>query len=767
MEFFSRKPVQYTIVILVMLGISFLRFPDFFKHPGYIVEPYGDGFKAYTVIDYHAAYDSTYTHFQGMNYPFGDHAIPSATQPLISNTIKFISDNIVDVTDYTIAVVNLSMMLSLVLCGLFLFLIFTKLELPWWYALAVAAGLTFLSPQIHRIHAHYGLSHPEAIPVVLYFLLLFDEKPKLRYSFAVAITIIAYSLIHFYYFAILIFAVSFFFLFKFLRKLNWRDLPRLAAHYGVQAILPLLFFVWWLFSKDPIEDRTSEPWGYFNFHALWEGIVLSLDQPYFRWIDQHIIKFRPTYIENRAYIGLVAFLTGLAMIIFRLSPKKQTTQRKLLGFENERAPFLRSMFWASFALVIFALGLPFTIHGLEFLLDYAGPIRQFRSVGRFAWIFYYVVNIVAFTWLYEQTKSKKWQLYLLIPALFLLYFEAYHSAYAYDLKLDTTEEIHGGHNFKDLPGINYDDFQAILTVPYYNIGSDQFWWEPEGFILQKSLTMSIQTGLPVTSAMLTRSSRSQTLKQMQLATEPYRAPSLIDDFPDDRPLLMMLDQREYEKVQERYEHLLDGADLIYSEGDRLRLYRQPIRAFAERLDNKKRKLERLINRDTNLIWKGGFASYDSLATYYYEGFDNAEAEEIYFGPAGYQGVASQPNILAIPNLKQSAEADYELSLWVYIADDRRSRAALQLDEYDAQGNHLRQYKQDIHRLIDLFDNNGWAMVELPFKPASAESTFTLTIQNKRLRGQRILLDELLVRPAKLDLYGKPDGQIWWNNRHYK
>lgn len=761
MAFFSHKPVQYFIVIFVMLGVSFLRFPDFFQHPGHIVEPYGDGFKAYTVIDYHAEYDSTYTHFQGMNYPFGDHAIPSATQPLISNTIKFISDNLIDITDYTITIVNLSMMLSLVLCGLFLFLIFQKLDLPWWYALAVVLGLTFLSPQIHRIHAHYGLSHPEAIPALLYFLLSFDEKPKLRYSLAVAAVVLTFSLIHFYYFAILIFAISFFFLFKFLRKLNWRDLPRLAAHYGIQAVLPLLFFIWWLFSKDPIEDRTSEPWGYFNFHALWEGIVFSLDQPWFQWIDRQVVKFRPTYIENRAYIGLVSLLVGIFLFFRGLSPKK-----RWLDFETPQDPFLRSAFWASFVLLIFALGLPFTINGLEFLLDYAGPVRQFRSVGRFAWIFYYVVNIVVFTWLYEQLQDKSWRYYVWIPAILLLFAEAYYSATSYDLRLDTTQELHAGKNLKDLPGINYEDFQAILTVPYYNIGSDQFWWEPEGFILQKSLTMSIQTGLPVTSAMLTRSSRSQTLKQMQMVTEPYRLPALLEDLPDERPFLMMLDQREYEKEKERYAHLLDGASLIYSEGDRLRLYRQPLRAFAERLDQKTRRLERIIRENTTLIWKDQLATYDSTAHFYYESFDQGEAEEIYFGSGAYQGIASTRNTFEIPNLGQVAEADYELNMWVYIADDRRSRAYIQLDEYDVQGNHLRQHRQDIHRLIDLFDTNGWAMLELPFKPASAESTFTLTIQNKRLRVQRILLDELLVRPAGLDIYGRFDDTIWWNNRHY-
>ena len=31
--------------------------------------------------------------------------------------------------------------------------------------------------------------------------------------------------------------------------------------------------------------------------------------------------------------------------------------------------------------------------GLEFLLDYLGVVKQFRSEGRFAWIFYYVFSV--------------------------------------------------------------------------------------------------------------------------------------------------------------------------------------------------------------------------------------------------------------------------------------------------------------------------------------------------------------------------------------
>ncbi len=748
----------------IMLMLIVLRFGSYLQHPERVIEPYGDGFKAYTTIAYHAMHDTSYTHYAGMHYPYGDHVIPSATQPIVSNTIRFISQNIVDISQHTIAIVNLSMLLSILLCGLFLFFIFREMEVPLWYAVIVAAGLTFLSPQIHRIQSHYGLSHPEVIPIVLYLLLKFEQSWKLKYSLWIAVVVVLYSLIHFYYFAILAFSISFYFLFKFLAKLDWRGLPRYILHYGVQMIVPLGFFVFWLFMKDHVADRTPEPWGFFQFHALWEGIVSSMDQPYFQLINEKVIKMRTMGLENRSYMGIIAFFTCFAIGINWLRRKAKGS---IFEFQHRHGAFLSHAFWASLVLLVLALGVPFTLQGLEFLLDYAGPYRQFRSVGRFAWFFYYVINIIVFVWLYEKLHQHRLAYLWLSLLLGLLLSEAYHSTYGYNLDLDEVEEFKPGKSFADLEGINYEEFQALLTVPYYHIGSDQFWWEPEGYILQKSQVLSLQTGLPTTSAMLTRTSSGQTINQLQFMTEPYRRPNLLDTIQDTRPFLLMVDQREYEKEKDRYEHLLNGSVPLYSAGDRLRLYRLPLESFENRLEEKSRKLKRKIKTDTTLVWQAGFGAVDSLFNYYYDGLDDPSAEQFYFGTGGFQGVASEQNIIYVPTLpSQVAEQSYTLSLWMYIADDRRTRSSFQIDEYDVEGNHIRQHKMDCHRIIDLFDNNGWAMLEMDFKPAAADSKFQIVLTNPRLRGESIFLDELFIRPQGKDVYRKQGDIFWMNNRHY-
>ncbi|KAA3641354.1 MAG: hypothetical protein DWQ02_00680, partial [Bacteroidetes bacterium] len=242
------------IVVAIMLVLLFWRFPDFFKNPNSrVVEPYGDGYKAYMVIVNHAKYDSTYSHFEGMNYPYGEHAVPGVTQPLFSISINFLRQNLIDLSDYTIGIINISMMLGLLLCAVFCFLIFKRLGLPTIYSGLVAIGLAFLNPQMERIGSHYGLSHPEVVPMILYFLMRFEETRKMKWSVAVGLTLWAYSLIHFYYFGIFAFALGIYFSWTTLRDKNFgvKVILNNLKHFAVQVLVAMVFFLYWIYWHDP------------------------------------------------------------------------------------------------------------------------------------------------------------------------------------------------------------------------------------------------------------------------------------------------------------------------------------------------------------------------------------------------------------------------------------------------------------------------------------------------------------------------------------
>ncbi|MCB0588806.1 MAG: hypothetical protein KDD06_26190 [Phaeodactylibacter sp.] len=766
MPFFSRESGGGIIIFILMVGLLALRFPDFFQMPNSgVIEPYGDGYKVYAVMEYHARYDTSYSHYQGMNYPYGEHVIPADAQPLLSNTIKFISRHFVDVTGYTRGILHFSLLFSILLCAFFLFRLLYRLKAPVWWAVAVAIGITWLSPQLHRMTSHYGLSHASALAVVLYFLLRLDESRSWKMSAWIAVAVFCYSMLHFYFFAILSFFISFYFLFSFLRRPRWQKIPRYAFHYSIQVLLPFTFFYFWMYYGDPVEGRTSQPWGFFVFHSIWEGTFTSLFQPHFQWVDEHLIRIERAQYEGVAYVGIVAGLGSLVLLFRWLAGGFKKPMVRAGGSRNG---YLNKIFWASVALLLFSYGYPFTIPGLEWLLDYAGPIRQFRSVGRFNWAFYYVINIIVFTELWQWAKGRNWKVGLAVLALALLYFEAYNSIYAVKIDLDKVPELEPGKRYSDIEGIDYHEFQALLTIPYYNVGSDNIWFHGEGEILPRSLTLSTQTGLATTSAMLTRTSLGQTLRQVQLILEPYRQPAILSDFPNRKPLLLMVANHQYEQQKERYEHLLEGTQLLY-ETDAYRLLRLPLAAFRERIEARERKIKNTLITDTlSLYPHGPFLSRDSNLTFTYNSFDSLRTAHYYQGGGGVQGDA-ESGVVAFdgPLSGQVALGWYTFSVWMNLGEDLRARSEAQILEYlPADEQEVSQQRYHVYAHLKALDKDGWGLLEFRFIPQRADSHIRFTIRNEELKGQALYLDELLIRQEVDEIYRRTDNFLWKNNRWF-
>lgn len=763
---FSREAAGRIAVLALMLGLLALRFPDFFQYPNSrVIEPYGDGYKVYAVMEYHARWDSSYTRFQGMNYPYGEHVVPADAQPLLSSAIKLGSRFFGDLAGYTRVALHFSLLLSLLLCAYFLYLILRKLNIPILWAVAIAIGLTFLSPQIMRMISHYGLAQAAALPALLYLLLRLEETHSWRISIWIALAVTAFALIHFYFFAIMALFISLYHFFGFLRKPSSRRFMRYAFHYSIQILLPLFFFYFWMNHNDPVTDRTPQPWGFFNFHAIWESIFTSLTQPHFQWLDTQVIKIESTEVEGRAYVGLVATIGTLVLLTRWIAGRfREPVVRAGGAYQG----FLNKAFWASTLLALFSFGYPFTIPGLEGWLDYAGPIRQFRSVGRFNWAFYYVINLIAFAELWRWVERASWRQAIAGLALLLLGFEAYHFCTTPDLRLDEVRELQPGQRYTDIEGINYRDFQALLTVPYFNIGSDNLWYHGEGEIVPRSLTLSTQSGLPTTSAMLTRTSLSQTLKQAQLVLEPYRLPRILEDFPNQKPLLLMVANYQFEQQKEKYQHLLDGTQLLH-ETDAYQLFRLPLKAFSDRIAARTQAISQTIAQDTlSLYPHGAFLSRDTALDFYYFGLDSLSASKTYRGKGGFEFPGAEKSLLYDgPMPRQLAGGWYVLSFWLYFQEDMAGRSFLEIEEYaPASGEGVNRQAHQVYYNLKALDDDGWGLLEFLIVPVREDTHLRVIIHNPEMGKRQLHLDELLIRPESSEVYQQGEGFVWKNNRWY-
>lgn len=750
--------------VLVLTGLMSLcllwRFPDFFENPNTkVIEAWGDGYKSYMAFVYHIRYDSTYRHFQGMNYPYGEHVIPGDTQPGLSNAIKALAGAFPGIENYAIGILHFSLLLSIFLSALFLYLIFRRLDAPVWFSIAAAIGVTFLAPPTERLIAHYGLAHPAALAGAYYLLLRWEERPRWRYSLLLALWVWFFSLIHFYYFAVLSLTIGSYLFFSWLHKRRLSLLPRYLLHFGVQLLLPLAFFVWWMIAGDPVHDRTDSPWGFLHYCATLDGVFVSQAEPHFQWIGKAVKPFRNVDFEARSYVGLLATF-GLLILIGRVFWHR--FKQAPIPASGRRAVYLNAVLYTGLVILLFSLALPFSIKGMERLLDYAGPLRQFRAMGRFAWSFYYAINIVVLVGLANwASKGPRWRWYLSAAALCVLFYEAYFFTKSFDVRLDPIEEFEEDKRFTQLQ-IDYNNFQTILPVPYYNIGSDNFWWQLSGFIGQKSQTLSMQTGLPTTGAMLTRTSIAQTINQLQLVTEPYRRPAIFKDFRSRKPLLLAWDEERVAQGTFDYSHLLEGAQLIY-ENPPLRLFRLPLKIFDERIALRTQNIEKALLDSTLTHREDWVLAGNTSKPFVYESFDEQISDKPYMGAGGFLGVMSDENTLfegAVPDTGR-----YTLQVWMYVNADLYARTNVIVRELDPDtGAERQRYEVQVKDLTKVFDDNGWALLEIPFSFQQKNSRLKWVFQHQELRKQPLWLDEMLIRPEGLDIFADKKEFVFKNNR---
>ena len=518
--------------------------------------------------------------------------------------------------------------------------------------------------------------------------------------------------------------------------------------------------------NDPVDDRCSMPWGFLHYNTSFQETFSSLTQPHFRWMDENLIRFRRTDFEKQNYIGLVA---GSFLIFLLINWLRKGFRSSPLSNLPQSSDFLTKLLIATLLIYIFSLGIPFIIPHLDALLLYTGPLKQFRSIGRFAWLFYFGINIITLTGIFYLSKNLVWKNAMILSTILLLYFEAYHFSNARNVDLDPIREWQSSNYFQAKSGLDFDQFQAILPIPYYNIGSDHFWEKPYniGFSLQKSLILSNETGLPVTAAMLTRTSLSQTINQIQLVRTPYRIPKIFEDYPNDKPLLLAMDKTRFEEHKALNPHFENAGELLFEDGE-LQLYKLPLSSFEERIEAKKNAILKTIQSDS-LVAKNNFLVADSSMYWVYHSFDESPVEKKYFGEAGLSQALTKPITLYDNSVDPlPTNTPLEFSIWMYINEDLVPRSQFVFSEWDAQNHSLLQSRtEDVHRLIQVFDNNGWAMVELDFQRTQPDSRLEFKLQNPLIKQKEIQLDELLIRPAEADIYTQTDEYIWKNNLHFK
>ena len=745
--------LSFILLIFITGAIITILFYPILQHPNSILFSKSvDPLKSYYNFSYYLKYDSGIKH-DGINYPYGDHLQYINSHPLYVTVLKFVEKHIYPISNYGVAILNLTMIFSFLIGIPLLYLILRRFKLPGWYALLSALVIGFLTPQFDRIHGHFEMVYWFFIPLYWYLLIRYREKARPVWAILLVLSGIVGGFTSAYYaafYAIFLFGVLLadVWLARKELKQNLKPIIRLF----ILTIIPVLIVKGLVGLTDWVDDRPTNPYGFYVYHANLFSIFSPSDFPLKHFLSNYI-NFNYQW-EGRAFVGMPAVVIACAMLL--IAPIAWIRKRKSdwsFFFQNKTfLPYLIS----GILILLFSMCFPFK-WGLGFLLDLLPPVKQFRALGRFSWIFFYIFTLYSaflFYRLFEKLKKRKHQFYayLLLCVVFLSWgFSANYNVKRATRNLFYTNDKLSSSDQEFLDrfrksNVDYRQFQAIFALPFASTCGDKLLFENGMTAFGEAMKCSYHTGIPLIQSFSPRLSFHQALSSIQLLADSAIRKTRLDDM-NDHPLLLITSKQE---LNEQEKWLFSKAEKFW-EDQYITMSILPIEVFQTSHQNWLKQAKRLSK---TLICTQKTCSDTLQKLIYYNDFEEYKTENSF---TGHGALYKRRGELDVLNQKLAIDSGLaNLSFWLYFDTRRYDIPQPILKIWNQTGELISNTKLNNRQTHDVYQN--WVRISTSFE-AQKNFRYQLTI-----KGKYISIDDLLIKPARTNvLIRKPDGVDLFNN----
>jgi hypothetical protein len=253
--------------------------------------------------------------------------------------------------------------------------------------------------------------------------------------------------------------------------------------------------------------------------------------------------------------------------------------------------------------------------------------------------------------------------------------------------------------------------------------------------MRQSLIVSLKSGLPSMGVALSRTSISQTYKSLELACIPVSSYRIEKDLPNQKPLLLMVDNCNELNVSEK--NLLSQASLVW-QGPKFAMYSLPV----NKLDSLAANGQKLFENEMHDLYNG---KVDSTCTLYFNGFENNPIQGAFAGSGAFSGEMKNWNNLLNEKLANGLPGDTcEVLFWAKgFETDLFARSIFEFVQKD--GDQTVNYKYDqFHRYFCSL-KDGWMRIRIPFVLKTASDRVMLSVRNEDLKHFQLVVDDLLIR----------------------
>ncbi|MBK7690130.1 MAG: hypothetical protein IPJ31_03090 [Bacteroidetes bacterium] len=736
-----KKSEYYAIGLNVLLTSAYIwyLFRTLLKSPGHVfLSGGGDGSKNYFTYLYHVLNGKGW-HFDGMNYPWGDHISFTDNQPLLAFPLSYLQSSFHFSLNDLLSIMNLLIPITLLCTSLVLCTFFIRMQVNGYLSALFSLLITFLAPNFYRIFGHFGLCYTFHLVLTLYWLFQFEARSRKRYLMGMLILNFLMAFLHMYHLllgmlVIAFYAVAHLVLANKTLQSKLKCSLSLLGIVAVSFILVKLVFI----ATDAIPDRPKEPWGILHYITTFSHVFTSDYSQLGRVFSLVFNGFVATNLDEAySYMGLIPLLY---VIFILLNGILYFFRKRANTFYHEITLPEKYLLIIALLSFLFSIGFPF-VHGFSFLLDYMPAIKQFRSLGRISLITYFCVSmacVLRISAILADLKVKNLQaiaFYGLFTVLLFWTLEIFGYSKYVQKRVDESASnyqnfFHTTEPYQDMPICTDTNYQCILGMPFYCIGSEKVGKDVDSEFSGDLFYLALQKRLPIVNTLMSRSSWKQSFQLMRLIGGPFADKWYFSKALNHQKILMVQLKEAYLTSEEQY--LLSHSQRV-GEWGRLVLYDlnwQQLLQFEESYVD-----------SLNTVPIESFAA-NGMGTIAI-GFDDKESDVKFFGKGAFEIAGADSVVLLNQTLNRPGDTKYEFSVWTLIPTHSYHMPYCTVDFYDSLNQVV--FHKDIHAQNSNDNMNHWFRVYSELNIEARVRRIKVVLRNED-GHPATFVDELLLKP---------------------
>ena len=728
LKFLNRAKYPGLVFAISFLVLSFFFHEVLFAPNAYVFTASGDGIMNYYSFMYHTAYElNDFWNFHGMNYPYSEHVIYTGAHPVHSYVIGLLG-----LESYGVGILNLMMLISFPIASVFLYSVMRHYKVSIIWSIVAAVTITYFSPHIARLSGHLALTYAFAIPAMWWFLIKCRHGNGKLWGIVSFIYMMFFFMTHPYLGMILASMCALFWLITyFYNRSSWRDS---AAFFSLQVVLPIVIFRAFIFFTDTHYGRIDEPSGFFAVYGSWQSVFAAHHGPIADFWEAKELEYKSW--ETWAYVGVSTMLFFVYILGYFFVRRKELPVKRIFSHE------LFILLIVGYITLIFSFCFPFKYDWARWITDYFGTLKQFRVLGRFAWIFFYVFTtgtVITLCHIYKHEGKRTLIAAFFFMGMAFMFVEQYEELTITSNTISTAKNTFKEENLSaDFQALNQhlqeNEYDAFIFLPFFHYSSENMMIIGEEQAQFDAYMLSYHSKLPMMNCLASRLSQPESIKFNNLFSVKYMEKEIIYDIPEKHKIALITNQDPLSEDEQR----MVNTQEVEFRNNSFTLY-----SFDRNKWNTSEHFDQVKELQDSAKYKLSpeWSSTEPNVWFAYESWDEKSRDGMK-GKGAFHGVKMYYDQLWVMPGDQFENGDYEMSFWYNHAIDRADLACFVEIQYKSDRGLEWADTDDLKESNEIVGQ--WLRGELNFTITEDVDTVKLFMAGNQSRKPYIV-DELLVR----------------------